>query len=193
MTGRAAREREEAPTEWLRVAHIVRPQGRFGEVLADLLTDFPDRFASHPAVHLRSPDAAHPSRAATVTSSRPHSGRVVLKLLDCDSIEAAETLRGYDVVVPWAERMPLAEDEVYVADLAGCVLTDTRTGREVGTVLDVDRESTSSPLLVVESSEAGELLIPFVKAYAPRWNLAAKTLEMELPKGLVEPATGEQA
>ena len=31
--------------EFIVIASIVRPQGRHGEVLADLLTDFPEKFA----------------------------------------------------------------------------------------------------------------------------------------------------
>ena len=29
---------------WIVLAHLLRPQGRKGELLAELLTDFPERF-----------------------------------------------------------------------------------------------------------------------------------------------------
>jgi 16S rRNA processing protein RimM len=37
---------ESAPAEWVGLARIRRPQGRKGEVFADILTDFPEKFAS---------------------------------------------------------------------------------------------------------------------------------------------------
>ena len=39
-------------SQWIVLAQILRPQGRKGEVLADLFTDFPERFDEHPGVWL---------------------------------------------------------------------------------------------------------------------------------------------
>ncbi len=171
--------------EWLRVARIVRPQGHRGEVLAELLTDFPDRFDGSPEMRLRLGEAA-PARTVTVETARLHGGRIVLGLAGCATMDDAEALRGYDLVVPWEARAPLAEDEVYVAELAGCTLTDTRTGSAVGVVADVDRESGATALLVVEREGGRELLVPFVKAFEPVWDLTARTLRMRLPEGLLD-------
>ena len=168
----------------------MRPQGHRGEVLAELLTDFPERFDEQPTVWLRATQAVTAVRTATIERHRlqqtSHGTRIVFKFAGCDTMNDAEALRGVEVVVPWEQRTSLPKDEVYIAELAGCVLTDTRTGQTVGTVTDVDRESSNTALLVVERADGSELLVPFVKAYAPRWNLAARTVEMELPEGLLE-------
>ncbi len=176
---------------WLRVARIVRPQGHRGEVIAELLTDFPERFKAQAAVSLRAARADAPDVIMTIERFRLHQGRIVFKFVGCETMTDAETLRGLDVVIAWSERMPLASDEVYIAELAGCVLIDARTGERVGRVADVDRESSNTALLVVERDGGGELLVPFVKAYAPRWDLAARTLHMEMPAGLLELADPE--
>jgi len=39
-------------SQWIVLARILRPQGRKGEVLADLFTDFPERFRRQPRVWL---------------------------------------------------------------------------------------------------------------------------------------------
>ncbi len=171
---------------WLRVALILRPQGHKGEVIAELLTDFPERFETHPLVSLRAPAPGAPVRSVTVEQFRMHQGRIVFRFAECSSMNEAELLRGHEVVVPWEERMPLPEDEVYVAELDGCTLFDTRSGSPVGTIVDVDRESSNTMLLVVRRESGREVLVPFVKAYLPRWDLAARTVSMELPDGLVE-------
>ncbi len=100
-------------------------------------------------------------------------------------MDQAEPLRDHDIVIPWEARSPLAEDEVYIAELVGCVLIDIVSGASVGPVTGVDRESGATELLVV-ASERGELLVPFIKAYAPHWDLGARTLHMQLPNGLLD-------
>ena len=55
----------ESASQWIVLAHILRPQGRKGEVLADLFTDFPDRFSQHPRVWLAPAGFADRAEAAT--------------------------------------------------------------------------------------------------------------------------------
>ena len=178
---------------WVTLAQVVRPQGRRGELLAELLTDFPERFAERRRLFLRSGIQSAP-REVTLEAHWLHKGRLVLKLKGVDSIEDAEPLRGYELVIPRAERAPLDEDSVYIADLAGCVLYDRASDGVVGEILDVDRESSNMPLIVVRAG-GGELLIPFAKAYLPRIDLDGRRMEMTLPEGLLalnDPLTAEE-
>ena len=48
----------ESASQWIVLARILRPQGRKGELLADLFTDFPARFGQHPRVWLAPPGFA---------------------------------------------------------------------------------------------------------------------------------------
>src|SRR5271167_3573283 len=132
-------EPPEQPEDWIVVAKIVRPQGRHGEALAELLTDFPERFAERKRPFLLSPKTA--PRAVELERHWLHQGRVVLKFAGVESINDVEALRGLEVAVPRAERAPLEDGAVYVADLIGCVLVDSLSGTEVGRIGDVDRES----------------------------------------------------
>jgi 16S rRNA processing protein RimM len=52
------RETATTPEDWTWLARIRRPQGRKGEVLADLLTDFPERFSERRRLWLLA-DPAH--------------------------------------------------------------------------------------------------------------------------------------
>ena len=169
--------------DWVLVARLVRPQGRHGEILADLLTDFPERFAGRKRLFLLAPNAA--ARPVELENHWLHQGRIVLKFAGTDSINDADTLRGLEVAIPRADRAPLDEDAVYISDLIGCTLIDSRTGTKVGNVADVDREASATPLLVVES-HSGQILVPFAKAFAPKIDLAARQIEMQLPEGLLD-------
>jgi 16S rRNA processing protein RimM len=193
-----APDQPEEPDQWVWLARIRRPQGRKGEVFADILTDFPEKFAERRRLWLlaEAAPAASP-RQVELIAHWLHKGGVVLHFSGFDSISAAETLSGLIVAIPLAQRAPLAEDEVYVADLIGCTLVDVAhadgTGADgtggasvvVGEIEDVDRTAGPVALLVVRGA-AGEVLIPFAKSYMRTLDLAAKRVEMALPEGLAD-------
>jgi 16S rRNA processing protein RimM len=179
--------------EWAWLARIRRPQGRKGEVFADILTDFPERFSERRNLWLiPDPDSqrtkANPAPVATELKHHwPHKGGIVLHFAGVDSISAAELLAGKIVAIPMAERAPLPEDEVYIADLIGCTLVDV-AGAEpilVGQIESVDRTAGPVALLVVQG-ESGEVLVPFAKSYLRNLDLPAKRVEMALPAGLID-------
>ena len=196
------------PENWVWLARIRRPQGRKGEVLAEILTDFPDKFAERRQVWLlpgasvsASVGAPGPSHLGTgetkpiasqgrlveLSNHWLHKGGVVLHFAGVDSISAAEELKGMVVAVPQTERAPLAADETYIGDLIGCVLVDV-AGAEavtVGEIENVDRSGGAAPLLVVRGAR-GEVLIPFAKSYLRRIDLEGQRVEMALPEGLVD-------
>src|SRR5690242_11204931 len=122
------------------VAHLVRAQGRHGELIAEILTDFPERFAGHPRVWLTPPDAISTPRETAIERHWMHKGRIVLKFAGIDSITDAEIYRGWDVAIPREERVPLTDDMIYIADLIGCHVIDETAGfANLGPVLDVAR------------------------------------------------------
>jgi 16S rRNA processing protein RimM len=177
---------------WVWLARIRRPQGRKGEVFADLLTDFPERFSTRKHLWLLS-EAAAPKRPATAAREIElaahwlHKGGVVLHFAGVDSITAAETLAGQIVAIPQAERAPLGEDEFYIGDLIGCALFDVTPAQpaSIGVIEDVDRNAGPVALLVVGGAR-GEILVPFAKSFLRKLDLEAKKVEMALPEGLVE-------
>jgi len=178
-----------SPETWVLIAHIVRPQGRRGEVLADIFTDFPEHFAQRKRLFLRSPGGGQvdAAREVKVESHWLHKGRVVLKFSQVDSMSEAEELRGFDVVIPREERMPLAGDAVYVSDLLGVRVIDVSRGgsTDAGEITDVEPEGAGPAMLVIRTPAGDELLIPFVRAYLRRVDLEGKRLEMDLPEGLL--------
>jgi 16S rRNA processing protein RimM len=178
-----------SPETWVLLAHIVRPQGRHGEVLADIFTDFPEHFAQRKRLFLRPPATSHADamREVKVLSHWLHKGRVVLKFAQVDSMVEAENLRGFDLVIPREERMPLSGDAVYVSDLLGVRVIDVSRGgfTDAGEITDVEPEGPGPAMLVVRSSAGDELLIPFVRAYLRKMDIEGKRLEMDLPEGLL--------
>jgi 16S rRNA processing protein RimM len=163
----------------------VKPQGRRGEVSAELLTDFPERFAERSHLWLRGPGDA--VREMELEEFWPHKGRIVLKFRGVDSISDAELLAGCEVQVPLADRTPLEPGAAYISDLVGCVVSVDENGaqREIGTVGDVVFGAGEAPLLVVRQGEI-EHMVPMVERFIETLDLAGKRLLMKLPDGLLE-------
>jgi 16S rRNA processing protein RimM len=185
-----------ATEEWAWLARIRRPQGRKGEVFAEILTDFPEKFTERRRLWLLSEGAsgsrpAPAPREVELTAHWLHKGGVVLHFSGVDSISAAETLNGLIAAIPRAERALPGEDEVYVGDLIGCSLVDVAGANEasaapvVGEIVNVDRTAGPVALLVVDGA-AGEVLVPFAKSYLRKIDLESRRVEMALPEGLTD-------
>jgi len=186
-------------TSWTVLAHLLRPQGRRGELLAELHTDFPERFEKGAKMYLAPPNFKGLSADATPveigSSWLPHgrnAGRIVLGLRGTETIDAAERLSGLEVIVPKTERLELSDGGVYVDDLIGCTLYNGEV--PVGVVSDVQFMMTpdgksqlldATPLLTLEM-DLGEALIPFAKEFLVKLDLPGRRILMKLPEGLVE-------
>lgn len=189
---------QENSSPWVVLAHLLRPQGRKGELLAELLTDFPEHLAGRKGLFLLSPGAsetAEPRPVEILSSWLPvgrNRGRVVLQIAGIEDISSAETLSGLDLVVREEDRMPLEEGSAYVSDMVGCSLLDNSV--PIGVVTDVQfptapdgtRLTEGAPLLVVDGAEQGEILVPFVKAFLQQVDIPGRKIVMNLPAGLVD-------
>ena len=97
---------------------MLGPQGRRGEVLADLHTDFPERFEERREL---SGLAANGERRELLLEEHWfHKGGIVLKFAGVDSISDAEQLAGWEVQIPREQRAELEEGAAYVSELVGC-------------------------------------------------------------------------
>jgi 16S rRNA processing protein RimM len=163
------------------VARIARPQGHRGEVIADLLTDFPERFARLGRVYVKRADGR--LLLLDLENSRLHKGRVALKFAGCDSISGAEELRDARVLILRDQLIELPEDTYYDFDLIGCEAVATG-GQHLGRVEDVQNYG-AAPLLVVRDG-ARELLIPLVLSICVEIDTGRKRIVVNPPEGLLE-------
>jgi 16S rRNA processing protein RimM len=181
-------EREGAPerdaVELIAVARAVKTRGLRGELVADLLTDFPERFEG-----LEELIAVAPDGKRTTLELEGHwfqGGRIILKFAGYDSIEAASVLVGYEFAVPESERVELEEDEFYDWELIGCRV-ETVEGEELGIVREVLRTGGDAEVLVVEKAEAkGEHLIPLAETICVEIDIENKLIRVDPPEGLLE-------
>lgn len=168
------------------VGVVVRVHGLRGEVVVESHTDSPaDRFA--PGTVLRGERRRGPGPGPlTVTSARAHSGRWLVGFEGVADRDAAEELRGVQLLVPTAALPePADAEEFHVHQLTG-LRAELADGTEAGTVTDVVHGPGGS-LLVVRRPAGHEALVPFVGAIVPTVDLAGGRVVLDPPDGLLDP------
>lgn len=171
-----------ASEQFVSLARVVRPQGRRGEIIAELRTNVREQFAVSRTMFAVKPNGQR--RSLEVEGHRFHQDRVVLKFRGVDSISQAEELRDCELEVRRAELRALAAGSHYVKDLVGCAIFDQ--GKKIGEISGVEFGAGEAPLLILRTSDAKEFLIPFAEAYVVNADISGKRIEMALPERLLE-------
>jgi len=164
------------------VAQIVKVRGLRGEVVADLLTDFPERFEKLDRVTGIGPDEVH--RSLQIEEYWFHGDRIVLKFAGFDDVDEAKQLVGYEVAVPADERVELPAGSFYEWELAGCRV-ETIEGKVVGEVRRVMRTG-GVEILVVADPDDRELLVPMASDICVNIDVEQKLIQIDPPEGLLE-------
>ena len=164
------------------IARIVKTRGLRGEVVADLLTDFPERFEGLDDVIVRSVSSGD-QRELKIEKFWFQKGRVILKFVGLDTIEAAETLRDTDVCVPEEDAVELETDEFFDWQLAGCKV-ETVDGTKIGEVAEVMR--TGGTEILVVKGDGKEYLIPFAGSICTEVDVENKMIRVDPPEGLLD-------
>jgi 16S rRNA processing protein RimM len=180
---------------------VLGPQGRRGEVLAELHTDFPERFEDRRTLSGLAADGSR--RELRLEEHWFHKRGVVLKFAGVDSISDAERLAKLELQVPSHERTELEAGAAYVSEIVGCEVWVGKAEERhlLGAVREVQFGAGEAPLLVVRGGyqpyENGEreLLIPYAEEFVVAADFAKGRIDMHLPEGLLElhaPLSGEE-
>ena len=188
--------------EWVLVARILRPRGNKGEVLAELFTDHPSRLSTFQKLYLREGQKEPRSvglRNFWVDRNHPEHG--IFHFENCASIDAAEKLRGLEVLISIGDRVAVPSGNYFVSDLIGCTVFEIPAATAklaspacameeapgvIGTVRDVffpGEGAAGTPLLQVETP-AGELLLPLAVDICRSIDVTARRIDVTLPEGL---------
>lgn len=175
---------------YIAIARILRPQGRRGEVSAEIMTDFPARFQKLRRVFVGDGVMGSQNQPTEAALERawPHKGSIILKLKGIDSISQAQALRGLTIFVPFEERVPLPANTYYWPEIEGCrVLAGRPEARvEIGIVTAVEPTAGVPILHVSRSLRSGdEILIPFAQEICREIDPEAKRIMIDPPEGLL--------
>ena len=163
------------------IAKIAKTRGLRGELVADVLTDFPERFNDLENIYAVGENGERTE--LKLEKFWYQNGRIILKFVDFNTIEAAETLRGREICIPESEAVELDKDEFFDWQLEDCAV-ETVEGEEIGRVTKVMRTG-GTEILVVKNGEK-EYLIPFAEAICPEVDVENKLIKVDAPEGLLE-------
>ena len=169
------------PSELVVIARAVKTRGLKGELVAELLTDFPDRFEDVDELILVSPHGER--QTGELENFWFQNDRVVLKLAGYDDVETAKQLVGFEFAVPESERVPLEADEYYDWELEGCLV---KAGDEVIGKVNSVLKTGGTEILVVADESGRERLIPLADSIVVDIDRAAKIIVVDPPEGLLD-------
>lgn len=165
------------PDGYIAIGRIATAHGIHGEVRVELHTDFPERFA--PQVKLFMGEMLTP---ATIEYARPHKGQMLIKFVDFETRNEAETLRNQWLFVPEDEAVELEADTYWVHDIIG-LQVQTENGEPLGTVTDV-LFTGANEVYVVAEPNGKELLLPAIADVVQTVDLNAGVITVRLLPGM---------
>jgi 16S rRNA processing protein RimM len=170
--------------ELVAIAKTVRIRGLRGELVAEMLTDFPERFENLERVFAIKPNGVQSE--LTLEKFWFQKDRVVLKFAGYDSIETAEEFINCEICVPESETVELDEGEFFDWDLEGCTV-ETVDGEQIGKVREILRTGATELLVVDSANEVGkDFLIPFANDICTEVDIENKLIRVDLPEGLLD-------
>lgn len=162
------------------IARIVKKRGVRGEVAAELLTDFPERFSSLDQVRIFNGETEYWEE---IEKHWFHKNRVILKFRGRDCPEEVEELIGGDVQVSEDQRVSLPQDSYYHSDLIGCKVLENE--EVLGGVTGILETGAAGCNLVVTRADGGEFMVPLVREFVLKVDVGKKVIQVNLPSGLV--------
>ncbi len=141
--------------DYLAVGFLRRPHGVSGEILMDLITDFPERLKPGRPLYLG--DAHTP---VTLTHIRAHGKSMLVRLEGMDTPEEAGKYRNTWLFAKTSEVPALPEGQYYQYQLLGLNVLDEE-GRSLGVLREI-LETGANDVYVVTDEAGQETLLPVI-------------------------------
>ena len=161
----------------VKVGYVRRAHGVRGAVVAQPLSDDPDRFDE--GAQLATDNPSHPH--LVIKTAQSHKDGLLVAFDNIDDRDEADALRGTSLFISADERRELSVDEFWPEQLEGLAVIGT-DGQRYGIVIGVVDGDSQSRLQV--EGRAGVFEVPFVAALVPTVDLEAKRVIVDLPDGL---------
>lgn len=176
--------------DYRKVGTLSKAHGIRGAFVLYLESDFPDWLCRRKRLFA---EINGVMTAWTVRNCKPSAGALVVQVAELEDRNQVEALRGTGLFVTEAEAREAAQaepDYYYNSDLIG--LDVISAGTVVGAIRDVV-EMPAQNLLEVTAPSGHVFHIPFVAQLVKHVDLEARTVEVNLPEGLIDLNQAETA
>jgi 16S rRNA processing protein RimM len=176
-SGNAGSQQKSEPV-FLAVGKLRRPHGLHGEIIMDVLTDFPERLQRGVILYV-GPE----HRPLRLRSHRRHSNALLVAFEGYDTPEQAGELRNQLAYVTAADRPTLPEGEYYHHQLIGLKVVSEQ-GKVLGKVTEI-LATGANDVYVVRAEIGPEILIPAADEFVRAVDLERGELQVRLAPGLL--------
>jgi 16S rRNA processing protein RimM len=167
------------------VGVVTKPHGVGGEVSVQSRSDNPDRWAV---------DAIVFDRRGTryrVIAVRPHASHLLVRFEGIEDRNAADALRGRELLVPESWLPPLPDGEWWPHQIEGCAVVSER-GLELGVVTEVIANP-ANDLWVAVDDAGRETLIPAIGDVLRSVDVRGRRIVVRDVPGITSPEEGAGA
>ena len=173
---------------YLRIGIIATTFGIKGEVKVISTTDDIKRFKSLKHIYIINKEEYHSLEEnddlynREILDIKLLNDKVVLKIKDIDSIDAAQKLINKEIYVKRDDATPLIQDEYYVADIIDKQLI--LDNKIIGIVKDIMFTGSNANLITMYNNK--EILIPMIKDFVDNIDLENNKIYLKTIDGLTD-------
>lgn len=169
------------PVLYLAVGTLRRSHGIHGDILVDVMTDFPERLKPGAHVYLGDKKAS-----IKITRRRPHNEGLLLGFEGVKNAEDVARYRGLVMYVRAQDRPALPEGEYYHHQILGLTVQD-ESGADLGVITEIIETGANDVYVITPATQpARDILIPALKQVILDVNLEAKLMRVHLLPGLLD-------
>ena len=163
--------------KYLVIGRVFKPWGIRGELKIEILTEFPERFASLRTVYLG--DDAKPF---LVQGARLHGNAALLKFKGIETPEQEEALRDLILQIELKDAVKLPKGKLYLYQLIGLRVV-TVEGEVLGEITDV-LDTGANDVYIVHNGTR-EILVPAIEEVVKEVSLERGEVKIKLMEGLI--------
>lgn len=164
--------------KFLEAGKIVNTHGVTGEIKVQSWCDSPEVLLDFDTLYRQDEQPVKIKRAYV------HKNCVIMRVEGVDSYEAAEALKN-EMLYLNRDDVELPDDLVFVQDILGFTVHDTRTEQTIGTLRDV-HQGAGHDLYIIARPEQSDALIPACKPFLKGIDLDKGIIMVETIEGLLE-------
>jgi len=163
--------------EYLAIGRIRRPHGVQGELLMDILTDFPGRLSPGKLVYI-----GEKHDPFQISSIRSLDKTLLMKLEDVEDTDQAGRFRNKLVYVKTKGLPTLPEGEYYYHQLVGLKVVD-ESGNLLGSLVEILKTG-ANDVYIVHAEDGNEILLPAIDSVILEVNLDRSEILVRPPEWL---------
>ena len=165
---------------YIKIGRITRYQGNKGEVRVKPTTDVPERFFDLDFIYLKRRDDF---KELEIEYIRFHKQFVIIKFTAVNSIDEAEKLKNYQVLIDESEKYLLPENNFYVSDLIDCEVY-LEDGDYLGKLIEVV-DTSGTDVFLIQGDEK-EYMVPASQEMITEIDLEKKKIIVDPIPGILD-------